>query len=179
MVPLRARDGNPIMTEDITNWTVRIGRVKGRWDKTLLRVQTFTENRSHFAVGKQLVAVKEGCRELLTVGSSRSKDGGVILDCGLQNPEAADAWVGAELAIHPSMRPELPVGQYYMDQLLGFKVVTQTGEDLGEVEQILETPANLVFETPLAMVPDHPDFVVEIQAEERTITVRDVDGLRI
>ena len=155
-----------------------VGRVRGRWDRTALRIKPFTETKEHFAVGKSLCAEKEGERRLLKITSSRPKDGGWTIECGLPDPAAADALVGAHVSIHPDMRPPLPEGQFYVDQLLGFQVLTEAGDDLGEIEEIIETPANLVFQTELAMVPDHPDFVVQVDATAKTVTVRDVEGLR-
>lgn len=42
-------------------------------------------------------------------------------------------------------RPPLPEGEYYHHQLLGLKVVTDDGHDLGFLSQILDTGANEVY----------------------------------
>ncbi len=90
----------------------------------------------------------------------------------------AEALKGAELFIHADNARALPEGEFYPDELLGWRVVTENGEELGEIEEVLETPAHDVFETNLAMIPDVPEFIVKKDAEAKIITVRDMPGLK-
>jgi 16S rRNA processing protein RimM len=165
--------------EEINNWDLAVGRVRGRWDKASLRLKPSSTNPAYFAPGSRLCLQKDGQRHLITVATSRAKDGCWIVTCGLKTEAEADALVGSDLFVDSARRPPLPEGQLYLDEMLGFAVVTEAGEDLGEVEEVIETPANLVFCTPLALVPDHPDFVVKVDTQLRRITVRDVPGIRI
>lgn len=163
---------------DLETWTVPVGRIRGRWDRTDLKIQSFSDHGEHFAAGRQLCAEKGGVRRLLTIVASRPKDHGWICRCGIAELTEADALVGSAVTIHPSQRVPLEPGQFYLDELCGFTVVTEAGETWGEVEEVMETPAHLVFATPEAMIPDHPDFVVRVEGESRRIVVRDLPGLR-
>jgi 16S rRNA processing protein RimM len=58
--------------------------------------------------------------------------------------DEAESLRGAQLAVTADERPELPEGQFYVDDLTGLSVATTTGEDLGKVEEVLEYPANAV-----------------------------------
>lgn len=162
---------------DLSTWDVLVGRVRGRWDKASLRVQPFSDVKNRFAAGAQLCAVQKAKRTLLEIKSSRAKDGGWICDCALPSTEVAEALIGAELFVHKSMRPAPQDGEFYVDQLFGMRVVTDAGQDLGEIEEVMETPAHDVYVTPRAMIPAHPDFVLGIDWEKRVVTVRDVAGL--
>ncbi|MDQ3812579.1 MAG: hypothetical protein M3347_01355, partial [Armatimonadota bacterium] len=59
------------------------------------------------------------------------------------------------------------------------RVRTESGEDLGEIEEILEGPAHDVYATAHAMIPGHADFIVSTDFENKLLIVRDVPGLKI
>jgi 16S rRNA processing protein RimM len=164
---------------DYLQWDVLVGRIKGRWDKASLRIQPFSDVKGRFGAGAKLSALKDGKRTLLDIKTSRAKDGGWICDCGLPSTEIAESLIGAELFIDRSMRPETKKdeGEFYVDELFGVRVISESGRDFGEIEEVLETPVHDVYVTPNAMIPAHPDFVVSTDWEKRIITVRDVPGL--
>jgi len=168
-----------VSLDDLTTWNVLVGQISGRWNHADLKVKPYSTTPGRFAAGARLCAVTPAERRLLTVQRSRQTGHSWILECGLATTEEAEALRGAELFIHPSMRPPLPEGEFYLDQLIGLRVQTEEGEDLGEIEEVLETPANLVYVTPLAMIPGHADFVVQTDFDNQVMTVRDVPGLRI
>jgi 16S rRNA processing protein RimM len=163
--------------DDLREWDVLVGRVSGRWDKALLRVAIFADAPGRFEGNAKLCAKPKGEARLLTVRTSKRQGKHVLLDCGLTT-EDVDALTGAELFVHPSMRPQLPPDEFYLDELLGMRVVTEAGEEFGEIDEIIETPANDVYVTPRALIPAVPDFVVSTDWDARVVTVRDVPGLR-
>ena len=166
------------MSENLESWTVPVGRVRARWDRADFKIQSFSDHAEHFLPGKQLCVEVGGARRLLTITSSRAKEGGWLCGVGLGTSAEADSLVGGSLFIHPEMRLPLEPGQFYLDELCGFHVVTEAGADWGEIEEVLESPAHLVFVTANAMIPDHPDFVVEIDGPGRRVVVKDVPGLK-
>lgn len=165
------------MFEDLSSWDVLVGRVKGHWDKASLRVVPFSDVPNRFAAGAKFCAEIGGKRTLLEIKSSRAKDGGWICDCGLLSTEVAQNLMGAQLFIHKSMRPEKQEGEFYLDELFGMRVVSESGQELGEIEEVLETPAHDIYVTPRAMIPAVSDFIVSTDWEARVLTVRDVEGL--
>ena len=166
------------MPENLDTWTVPVGRIRARWDRADFKIQSFSEHGEHFRPGKQLCVEVDGKRRLLTIASSRPKEGGWLCGVGLTDSSEADVLLGGALFIHPEMRLPLEPGQFYLDELCGFRVVTEDGDDWGEIDEILESPAHLVFVTSSAMIPDHPDFVVEIDGPGRRVIVKDVPGLK-
>lgn len=164
---------------DFNDWDVLVGRVKGRWDHAKLRVQPFSKVEGRFAPGAILCAAPvEGPRRLLTVRESFLKNEMWICDCDLRTVEEAEALVRAEVFVDASMRPELGPNEFYADEMIGMHIVTEAGEDLGAIEEILESPANDVYVTAQAMVPDVPEWIVRIDGEKRAVIVRDDPGLR-
>ncbi len=80
-------------------------------------VRRLIDGRVH---GKNIVAQVEGC-------STR---------------EQVSRWVGAEISVERSRLPRLEPGEYYWADLIGWKVITVTGVELGTVDHLLETGAN-------------------------------------
>jgi 16S rRNA processing protein RimM len=75
----------------------------------------------------------------------------------------------------------LEEGECYLHQLLHMRVVTEDGEELGEVVDLIETGANMVYVVRGTrgeiLVPDIKEVVVDVDVGARQITVRLLDGL--
>ncbi len=160
-------------------WDVLVGRVKDRWDRALVRIIPFSDVPGRFAKGANLCLAKGSSREIFTVEVSNFKAGYHVCGLGLTSSEQADALLGSEVFVHRSMRPELPEGEFYPDELIGMKVETEDGEDLGEVEEVMETPHYDIYETPKAMIPAVPEFIVSKDKASGKIIVKGVAGLKI
>jgi len=72
--------------------------------------------------------------------------------------------------------PELPEDEFYIHQLIGLRVVTQTREELGNVTEIIETGANDVIVAVRDMVetliPFIEDVIIEVNLEMKEIIVK-------
>ena len=115
--------------------------------------------------------------------SSRSRSNQVILQLhGLGTVEAARALVGQLITVPPEAVPQLPDGEYFHFQLLGLTVLTQEGEDLGRISQILETGSNDVYVVSgpggEVLVPALADVIVNIELDQGIMVVSLPEGLR-
>ncbi len=76
----------------------------------------------------------------------------------------------------------LPPGHYYHHQLIGCRIVSDEGEDLGELVDVLETGANDVYvvSTPNGelLLPAISSVILNIDIEARRITAHLLEGLR-
>jgi 16S rRNA processing protein RimM len=164
--------------DDLTTWNVVVGRISGRWDRAGLKLQPFSTVPDRFAVGQSFCINQNGTPRQLTIVTSRKSGGSFIVDCGISTVEEAEAMRGAELLIHPSIRPTLPDDEFYLDELIGLRVKTESGDDLGEIEEILESKAHLIYVTPQAMIPGVPEFIARTDWHDKVLWVRDIPGLR-
>lgn len=96
---------------------------------------------------------------------------------GVDDRSAAEAIRGHVLRVERTAVPPPPDGAYYGFQIVGLRVVSTTGRDLGRVREILRTGANDVYETDRALIPAIADVVREIDLERGEILVEDVEGL--
>jgi len=89
--------------------------------------------------------------------------------------------VGGELVVRRDQLPEPAEDEYYWADLIGLKVVTDDGADLGTLREIIETGSNDVYviqgmEKEL-LIPALADVVRDIDLEAGTMTVTLLDGL--
>ena len=69
----------------------------------------------------------------------------VVMFDGISDRDAAARLVGCEIAVCRSQLPETDEDEFYWADLLGMRVVTVTGRDLGTVDHIMATGANDVL----------------------------------
>ena len=76
----------------------------------------------------------------------------------------------------------LEEGEYFHYQLIGMRVRTVEGEELGEIQEILETGSNDVYIIRDAsrelLIPATAQVVLEVDVAGKAMTVRLPDGLR-
>lgn len=76
----------------------------------------------------------------------------------------------------------LEEGEYFICDIIGFKVVTDTGSTLGTLEDVIQTAANFVYSVRTeggkeVLIPSIPDCILERNFEERFIRVHLLPGL--
>jgi len=122
-------------------------------------------------------------RRPLTVCSARlHKDGLLLAFEGIGTPEQVGLLRNQLLYITAADRPSLPEGEYYHHQILGLRVVDETGQDLGAVTEILETGANDVYvvtddNNHELLLPAISEVVLEIDLPRKTMRVHLLPGL--
>jgi 16S rRNA processing protein RimM len=64
---------------------------------------------------------------------------------GIEDRDAAAAWVGADIAVARAALPPAAVGEYYWVDLIGLAVENTEGESFGTVDSLIETGAHDVL----------------------------------
>ena len=100
---------------------------------------------------------------------------------GIGDRDAAEALRGAFLFVAPADRIKLPPGRHFVHTLIGLAVVSEEGEDLGRLADVLKLPAHDVYvvrgDRGEVMIPVVEEFVREIDTVSGTITVRLIEGM--
>ena len=129
-------------------------------------------------LGEVTVACAEGPPDRMRVRHCRPSRGGYILHFeGMSSPEEAARFRGALIKIwrDEAQAPIVP-GQYYEFQLVGMVVLEESGEVLGRLEDIIETPGHHVFVVRDGgvehLVPATKEVVRRVDVAGRTMTVR-------
>lgn len=101
---------------------------------------------------------------------------------GYHTPEQVGELRNLFACVLAADRPALPDGEYYHHQLLGMQVITQLGQVLGTIREILVTGANDVFvvrswEGPETLVPWTDEVVKKIDLEKKQLIIEPLPGL--
>ncbi len=132
-------------------------------------------------VGEVLVRPRSGAPFLTSIIRARQIPHKRIYILSLEwvvDRDGAEALAGAELAVPAGESPALPDDTYYVGDLLGARVVTSDGRDLGALTQVLYTGANDVYVTDQGhLLPATAEVVAEVDIEGRRITVTPLPGM--
>ena len=139
------------------------------------------EPERRFAPGQ--VLREEGGTRLFTVRSVRDHSGRLLVRFAeLVDRAGAEAARGTLLiaAVEPDERPA-ESGEFYDRQLIGLRVTTLDGADVGRVGSVLHLPAQDVLEIETdagpRLVPFVEALVPDVDLEAGRLTVVDVAGL--
>lgn len=93
-----------------------------------------------------------------------------------------EKYKGAKLFVTRDNAVKLKKDEYFVADLIGLKVVSDNGDDLGVLKDVLETGANDVYVVEMAdgkevLFPAIKECVLKIDMEASVITVHVMDGL--
>jgi 16S rRNA processing protein RimM len=87
-----------------------------------------------------------GAREKIEIDESRAQGKHFIGHIkGCDDREQASVYTGRELQVETSTLPQLDTEDYYWYQLEGLKIINLQGDNLGQVDHLIETGANDVL----------------------------------
>ncbi len=99
----------------------------------------------------------------------------VVMFGGVDSRAAAETLRGKNICVPESDVPSLPEGTYYHYELVGMRVFTIDGEDLGTVTDVLVTGANDVYvvsgDRGETLVPALAGVVEGVDVKNRRLTV--------
>ena len=144
-----------------------------------VKVISLTEFPERFATGKEikLRGADGQIRSMRIDGNRAYKDGFVLKLRGLDNRYIADELRGYEVVIDETELGELPSDRFYIFDLLGMKVVTDDGRDMGEVVEVLQGSNDVYITSTGLCIPALKNIVVKIDLEEGLMVIHPVPGL--
>jgi 16S rRNA processing protein RimM len=131
--------------------------------------------------GRRLL-IGEDHRPVTLAGARPHARGMLVRFEGVDTPEAAGLFRNQWVYVHAADVPPLPEGQLYQHELLGFMVVDESGDPLGELVEILETGANKVYVVrndagKEILLPAIPSVILSRDLASRVMRVHLLDGL--
>ncbi len=100
---------------------------------------------------------------------------------GIESLDAAIALKGKTILIAREDAGLKP-GAFFVQDIIGAKVITEDGKELGILEEVLERPASDIYlvrdnEGAERLIPAVPAFIRQIDAATGIITVRLIEGM--
>src|SRR5450759_2767962 len=100
---------------------------------------------------------------------------------GIDDVDLAKTFVGCKIVIPGNMLKELPEGEYYWKDIIGFDVYSEEGKLLGQIESVFPTGSNDVYvckggEREI-LLPAIADVIKSIDIDRRVMNVKLMEGL--
>lgn len=151
--------------------------------KGMLKVKPFTDDVERFEELKKVyICKKEKLEEVEIEEVKYHKDMVLLKVKGIDDMNEAEKVKGLYLKIDRKNAKKLPKDTYFIADLLGLEVYSDTGELLGKVDDIFRTGANDVYvikngNGKQLLLPSIPDVIKEIDLENEKIIVHLLKGL--
>jgi len=156
-----------------------VGRILAPWGtRGQVKVQVVTDFPDRFTPGK--LVYLDG-QPLEIQNSSPHKQHLLVKLATIDSIQDAEKLRGHDLTIpHSEIRP-LPQGEYYNFQLIGLRVLTTDGKNVGRIADIMATASNDVYivkcERGEILIPAIEDVVKSIDLEREEMVIEAIEGL--
>lgn len=156
-----------------------------RGEVRILSTTDFEEER--FVIGNKLAAFKKDDKKptWVTIQSVRRHKNFILLTFeGMNNINLVEPFKEGMLKVTKDQMEEdlLEENEYFYHDIIGCSVVSEEGETIGEVKDILQTGANDVWvvkgvKGKEQYIPYIEDVVKDINIDEKVITIHVMEGL--
>jgi 16S rRNA processing protein RimM len=159
---------------------IEVGRIKrAHGIEGEVRVSPSTDNPERFAPGEVMYALPRGSEERVKVeveGVRGTWASMIVAFVGCGTREEAEALRGSTLQVPVGELPELEGEEYYPFDLEGLEVHAVSGEVVGRVHEVLESPAHELLAIRLTggaevLAPFTMEAVPEIRMREGYVVV--------
>ena len=130
-----------------TGELVPVGRISGLYGvRGWVKIYSYTEPRENIlSYNPWLLNLAGGWTPVELLEGKRHGKGVIARLAGCEDRDAAARWLNTEIAIRRDQLPATAAGEYYWNDLIGLKVITTDGVELGVVKDLMETGANDVI----------------------------------
>jgi len=113
----------------------------------------------------------------------KSKNMLIVKFSSVNNPEEANLLRGYEIFVSREDASPLNGGEYYISDLIGMNVVDENDDEIGTLNDVIQTGANDVYEVKddfgkMILIPVIDECMIGKDFEKGIIKVRLLDGLR-
>jgi 16S rRNA processing protein RimM len=165
--------------------TVLVGKVvKPHGIRGELCVESYADSPDlFFGLKAVLLGPPERRPASYRIRAAREHKGRLLLTLqGVDDRNRAESLRGLEVRIPKDALPELEDGEFYMDDLLGLRVLLPDGNELGVLERFLETPGQITWVIAHAsgrevLLPAVNEFLMELDLDNGIIRVEPPEGL--
>jgi 16S rRNA processing protein RimM len=152
-----------------------VGRIVGthgiRGEVKILPLTDYPERIGRY--GRVLLRWPDGKEEEHEIAAARPHKNVVLARfSGYNDINQVDRFRDAEVWVPGERLAPLPEGHFYVHQILGLRVVTPSGDEIGPVTEVIRGPANDVYVAGGLLIPATHDAVERIDPPAGVIVVR-------
>ena len=148
-----------------------------------VKVYPTTDNVERFKELKQVILDTGKEKKDLEIQNVKFfKNMAILKFKGIDNINDIEKYKGKDLLVTRENAVKLEEGEFYLADVLDAKVLTDVGEELGVITDVLETGANDVFvietkEGKEVLFPVTKECILDINTDEMIVTVHVLSGL--
>ena len=149
-----------------------------------VKVYPTTDDLERFKSLKQVILVTQRKEEIpLTVaGVKFFKQFAILKFKGIDNIDDIQKYKGCDLLVSREHAQPLAENEYYIGDLIGMKVQSDAGENLGILDDVLQTGANDVYVVKRPngselLLPVIEDCILDVRVEEGLVIAHVMEGL--
>ena len=113
-----------------------------------IKLLPLTDDITRFKhLSEAYIEAAEGCyRSVKVLGAKLAAENSVIIQLeGVNTMDDAEKYRNRYLCVDRTHAVKLPEGSYFVRDIIGCRVISTSGEELGTVEDVYETTANDVY----------------------------------
>jgi 16S rRNA processing protein RimM len=148
--------------------------------KGFLKIRPLSGETDHLLKLKSVIVSKDGKEQTLQIEETAPASSAVLMRfAGIDSPEAAKALSGAQLLASREQAAPLNKGEHYIEDLKGLSVITESGETIGAITDIIEGGGGELAEIKLSdgemrLVPFRKEFFSEISPEKGRVVLQNI-----
>ena len=96
---------------------------------------------------------------------------------GIDDISIVETLKNVEVYVEKSKAPKLPENTYYIQDILGFEVITDEGKVLGTLDDVFNTGANDIYQIGEILLPATEEVIKKIDLENKQIIVHILKGM--
>lgn len=151
--------------------------------KGVMKVKPFTDDITKFSNLKTIyVSIKKELKEFEIEQARFSKNMVFLKLKGIDTVEQAEDYRNLYLKIKRNKDGKLEKDSYYIVDILGCKIITDEGKELGDIEDVFSTGSNDVYVVKdelgkQVLLPAIKDVIKKVDIKNKVITVHLLEGL--
>lgn len=164
--------------------SIVIGKIsKPRGIKGEIRVLPLTDNPDRFNLLTEIeVETERETSTLFDVEKCSFTSKEVILKLkGIDTRNQAEELKGCYITIREKQTISLEEGNYFVYEIIGLKAFDENGTPLGEVIEVRSNPGNDIYVLKKGdkehLIPAVKEFITDIDLENKTMTIKVIEGL--
>ena len=148
--------------------------------KGFVKVRSLSGEIDHLLNLQSVIVNKDSKERLLKIEESASNSGiALIRFQGINSPEAAKTLNGAQLIVDRTQATPLNDDEFYIEDLKGLEVITENGELIGKIMDIIEGGGGELVEIKLTnsekkLIPLRKEFFPDINPAKGKILLQNL-----
>jgi 16S rRNA processing protein RimM len=148
--------------------------------KGFVKVRPLSGEIEHLIKLQSATIRHNGTERVLEIAESAAASPGIVMRfAGIDSPEAAKTLNGAELLVDREQASPLQDGEFYIEDLKGLAVESESGGILGHITDIIESGSGDLAEIRLVsgelkLVPFRQEFFAEISPEKGRLILKNL-----